>query len=161
MKFGRKFFGLNPRDVYSEIKNNEEIYNKNSDNLKKEIEKVSEALEKSEKELEGLKNQLALYHEREQVISQVLVTAQLNAQKIELEARENARIMLEKCNAELQVKNRELEKLRNKVARFKEEFKDLLDKYRYSIDSAREITGEPVVQPVNNDNVRYISGSDS
>lgn len=159
MHFGRKLFGLNPQEVYEEFKNTEENHNKFMENLTREVERARESLATLEKDNRNLINQLAMYQEREQLISQVLVTAQLNAQKIEYEARENARTMMEKCTEELRIKNLELDRMKSKVLRFKEEFKEVLDKYRYSIETMKEISGDVNPSPTHfhSDKIRYIN----
>lgn len=93
--------------------------------LQGEIEKTTALLRQKEQEAEALRQKLQDYQERESMISQVLITAQQNARKIESEARENAGMLLEKCDSELKEKKQELEKLKVKVGRFKEEFREI------------------------------------
>lgn len=72
------------------------------------------------------------------MISDVMVTAQSNALRIEEQARERARDLLENAEEELKDKIQEFDFLRNKVARFKEEFREVLDNYRVSLEKIRE-----------------------
>ena len=106
--------------------------------LKLEIEKVQTELQNAEEKRAELQKQLKAYIEREKVIADVLVTAQVNAQRIEEQARERASYMLEKAEEELKQKQQELDFLRIKVTRFKEEFREVLDNYRVSLEKVSE-----------------------
>lgn len=146
-KFRKVFFGFDPGEVTNEIKNIDLEYQKRIAALQAEIEGVKEELNESEKKAEDLRQRLNSYMERELLIAEVMLTAQKNAQRIEEEAREKARIMLEKSDEELKKKLQELDFLRKKVERFKEEFREVLDKYKFSLETMKDPSGETTFVP--------------
>ncbi|MDD4627639.1 MAG: hypothetical protein PHP87_11270 [Syntrophomonas sp.] len=138
MKFSKTFFGFKPGEVISQIESMENEHQQRIIALDSEIEKIQAELQKAEEKREELQERLNTYMERERIISDVMVTAQINAQRIEEQARERARHMLENAEEELKQKLHELDFLRIKVARFKEEFREVLDNYRVSLEKVRE-----------------------
>jgi chromosome segregation ATPase len=146
-KLGRSLFGFKPGDVISEIENINSSYQGKIDILQGEIARAREELEKSEKKIEQLQGQLNSYMEKEKMVTEVMVAAQQSAQKTEEQARERARAILEKSEAELKQKLQELEFLRMKVARFKEDFRDMLDNYRVSLETIKEEPEETAFVP--------------
>lgn len=152
-KFRRSLLGYKPGEVRSRIEQIESNYQKEIALLEARIEEAKIELQKAEEQQAQLEAELKEYMERERVISEVMLKAQLNAQKIEEEAREKARIMLQDAENELKEKTRELENLRAKVKRFKEEFRKTLDNYRFSLESINEdpedVTFTPTIVPKN------------
>ena len=138
MKFSKTLFGFKPGEVISQIESMENEQQQKVEALKSEIEKVQTELQNAEEKRAELQKQLKAYIEREKVIADVLVTAQVNAQRIEEQARERASYMLEKAEEELKQKQQELDFLRIKVTRFKEEFREVLDNYRVSLEKVSE-----------------------
>lgn len=138
VKLKKTLFGYKPKDVNNEINRIDDDHQEKIAALKKELENAILELRKSEKHRAELENKLNSYIQREHQISEVMITAQLNCQKIEEQAREQAHAMLEQSEMELKKKTQELEFLRVKVARFKEEFKETLDRYKFSLDSIME-----------------------
>lgn len=90
-----------------------------------ETETITENLRKSKIEIENLRNQLMSYQEKEQLVSQILINAQLNAHRIELEARQHARLLLEKCSMDLKEKKKELDRLRSNVSRLRKQYREI------------------------------------
>lgn len=137
--FGKTLFGYKPEDVISEIDRIDSDYQQKIDEFKKDIEKgkneINIALEKQTQ----LQNQLNAYVEREKMITDVMIKAQMNAQNIEEQARDKARMMLESSEMELRHKLQELDFVRLKVTRFKDEFREVLDNYRVSLENVKEI----------------------
>jgi len=138
MKFSKTLFGFKPGEVISQIDNMENEHQEKINALNSEIEKIQAELQKAEEKREDLQKQLNSYIEKENLIAEVMVIAQINAQRIEEQARERARHMLENAEEELKQKLHELDFLRIKVARFKEEFREVLDNYRVSLEKVRE-----------------------
>jgi chromosome segregation ATPase len=140
-KLKKTLFGFKPEEVMNEIGRIDHEYQEKIAALMTEIETATMELRKSEEKRSELENRLNNYIEREHQIAEVMMTAQMNSQKIEEQAREKAHAMLEHSEEELKRKNQELEFLRLKVARFKEEFRDTLDRYKFSLDSITEPDG--------------------
>lgn len=138
MKFSKTMFGFRPREVISRIESIENEHQQKIAALNSEVERFQAELQEAEKKRQDLQKQLYAFEERERLISDVMITAKVNAQKIEEQARDNARQMLENVETELKQKLQEIDILRVKVARFKEEFREVLDKYRISLEKVKE-----------------------
>lgn len=138
-QFGKSLFGYKPSEVLSEIERLDGEYQQKVNELKKEIEKANAELAAAVQKQDHIQTELNSYVEREKLIADVMVKAQINAQKIEEQAREKARMMLENTEEELKNKLQELDFLRLKVARFKDEFREVLDNYRVSLENVREM----------------------
>ncbi len=147
MKFSKTLFGFKPDEVISQIESMENEQQQKVEALKTEIEKVQKGLQYAEEKRAELQKQLNSYIEREKVIADVLVTAQVNAQRIEEQARERASHMLVNAEEELKQKLQELDFLRIKVTRFKEEFREVLDNYRVSLEKVNELPEESSFTP--------------
>lgn len=135
MKFGRSFFGFKPREVITAFEQMDESYQVKIAFLEEEIKQAREALTKTEQEAEKLKSRLFEYEEQKMLISEILINAHQKARQIEAEARENALSALEQVNAQIRVKEQELSILKARVEKFKEEFKEVLERYRYSLEN--------------------------
>lgn len=137
IKFGKSLFGFRPSEVESQILRMESESQEKIRALKEEIESARNELKKSEEKAAELHKRLNEYMDREHIISDVMLKAQVNAQRIEDEAKERARAMIEKSEEELRKKNQELEFLRMKVERFREEFREVLDEYKISLETMK------------------------
>jgi len=146
--FRRSLFGYKPADVRNELTKAAEEEQRKIELLQADLEKARAQLQEAENLKLQLEKRLAEYAERERLLADVLVTAHINAQKIEEQAREHARIMLEKSEEELRNKQLEIEALRSKVVRFKEEFRHTLEKYRISLENVNEVPEEASFKPV-------------
>lgn len=157
MKFTKSLWGFKPSEVTTQIENINNEYQQKAAMLVSEIEQARLELLKAQDKHEELQKQLQAYIERERSISDVMIAAQVNAQKIEEQARERARQTVETAEKELQQKLQELDMLRIKVSRFKEDFRDILDNYRVSLDNVREKPEEAGFTPtiINTDNKRH------
>jgi len=147
MNFGRTLLGFKPNEVINEIQRIDSEHQKKVASLQAEIEIVRVELEKSEENAVELHKQLNYYMEREHMIAGVMLTAQRNSLRIEEEAREKARMMLEESGEELKKKLEELELLRTKVEHFKREFREVLEKYKYSLETMKVPSGESSFTP--------------
>lgn len=137
IKFGKSLFGFKPGEVINEIQRLDSEKQERIGILQAEIESARAELKKSEEKALELQKRLNEYIDREHIIADVMLKAQINARKIEDEARERSRIMLEKSEEELRKKNQELESLRMKVERFREEFRGILDEYKISLETMK------------------------
>jgi len=147
MKFSKTLLGFKPGEVISQIESMENEHQQRIIALDSEIEKIQTELQNAEEKREDMQKQLNSYIAKENLIAEVMVTAQINAQRIEEQARERARHMLENTEEELKQKLQELDFLRIKAARFKEEFREVLDNYRVSLEKIREEPEDPSFTP--------------
>lgn len=138
MNFGKTLFGFKPSEVKDEIQRMDKDYKEQIAKLEKEIEEARKELNEYEEKISELKGKVDEHIQTEREIAGVMVTAQKNAQRIEEEAREKARKMLQNTEETLEKKQEELEFLRVKVQNFKEDFRDTLDKYRLSIETMKD-----------------------
>ncbi len=146
-KFGRALLGYNPAEVASEIQRIDAEYRQKEGTLQVKITAAEEELIRSRERIAQLEKQLNTYIEREHIIAEVMLTATNNACRIEEEARERARAMEEKSAEELREKVREFELLRMKVERFKTEFKEILDRYKFSLEEMKDLPNEKTFSP--------------
>jgi cell division septum initiation protein DivIVA len=154
ISFKKSFLGYKPEDVHHEIKRLDIAYEKETTALQAEIEKTKSELEQVETEVRTLQSKLENYIAREQSIVEVMVLAQKKAVQLEEDARRQAKAMLEASEKELLEKRQELERLQEKLALFKQEFKELLDGYRFSIENVGTLPKEPAPQLTLLDNER-------
>lgn len=138
-KFNKTLFGFKPDEVNNEIEKIDREYQQKIENLETEIEKSKMELLSMEEKRIKLQSKLDDYEKREHLITEVMLTAQINAQKIDEQARERARTILSNSEEELKNNLHELDLLRIKVARFKEEFREVLDNYRVSLEKVKEV----------------------
>lgn len=146
-RFGRSLFGFKPAQVINEMQRKDAENQEQVVALQARLEQAHQELAQSSQKVEELQQQLNNYIERERLIADVMVTAHKKAQSIEEEAREKARALLEQSEKELHDKNQELDHLRQKVARFKEEFREVLDNYRFSLEAMKDPSGETSFTP--------------
>lgn len=138
-QFGKTLFGYKPEDVRNVIDRIDSDYQQKIDEFKKDIEKAKNEINIALEKQAQLQNQINGYVEREKMITDVMIKAQINAQNIEEQAREKARMMLENSEQELRHKLQELDFVRLKVTRFKDEFREVLDNYRVSLENVKEV----------------------
>ena len=144
---GKSLFGFKPKDVISEFERIDAEYQQKIEAMKAEIELAKTDLKKMEEKQGELQKKVDDYALRERMVTDVMVDAQINAQKIIEQAREKARIILENSEEELKHKLQELDFLRLKVSRFKEEFREVLDNYRVSLEKVKETPDEVAFTP--------------
>jgi len=146
-QFGKTLFGYKPEDVKNEMDRMDSEYGQKVDELRKDIENARIELNAALEKQAQLQKELNSYIEREKLITDVMVKAQMNAQSIEENARLKARMLLESAEEQLKTKLQELENLRVKVAHFKEEFREVLDNYRISLESVKEAPDDMTFTP--------------
>lgn len=146
-KFGRTLLGYKPGEVENKIEQIKTDYAEKIALLETEIKKTKVELDDAEKRQVQLEAELREYTEKEKMITEVMIRAQTNAKRIEEDAHEKARMMLQKSEEELNEKLKELEFLRMKVKKFKEEFRETLDNYRVSLENVKEIPEDSAFTP--------------
>ncbi|MDD3363623.1 MAG: hypothetical protein PHZ03_01430 [Syntrophomonas sp.] len=135
---GKTLFGFKPKDVINEMERIDSEHQARIGKLQAKIAQAKEELKKTEARLPELQKQLDHQLSKERQIAEVMLTAQINAQRIEDQAREKAEIVLLKAEEELRRKKQELDFLQMKVNRFKEEFGETLDNYKKSLEQIKE-----------------------
>ncbi len=145
--FGKSLFGFKPKDVMSELDRIDAEYQKKIEAIKAEIDQAKMDLKHSEEKQAELQKKVDEYLVRERMVTDVMVAAQINAQKIVEQAKEKSRQMLENSEEELKRKLQELDFLRLKVSRFKEEFREVLDNYRVSLEKIKETPDDITFTP--------------
>lgn len=143
-KIGRTLFGLKSGEVEKEFQRVDTEHQEKIISLKVEIERAKVELENSRKKLEELQKELNTSLGKEREIAEVMVTAQINARRIEEIAHEKAQAMLEKSEMELREKEQELHILRIKATQFKEEFREILDKYKLSLETIKGLSDKDI-----------------
>jgi len=144
----KPLFGSNTRDLSPEVNP------VGSENLKKiralqaEITQAHEQLEQSEADLLEMRKKLEDYISKERQIAEVMIIAQINAQRIEAEARAKVAILLQETDEELRRKHQQLELLRLKAQHFKKEINERLDEYRSSLERIVDISEDASFKPI-------------
>ncbi|MEQ8235440.1 MAG: hypothetical protein ABRQ23_01545 [Syntrophomonadaceae bacterium] len=117
------------------------------ESLKAEVDKARGELQRSQTDVILLQKKLKEYQDQERQIAEVMILAQISAQRTEAEARARAEILIQEADEELRRRNQELELLRLKAQRFKKDLYTRLDQYRASLDQIPEISEEFTFTP--------------
>ncbi len=115
--------------------------------LQSEIAEAQLKLQQAEATMMELQKKLGEYQSKERQIAEVMIMAQINAQKVEAEARARAEILIQETDEELRRKNQELELLRLKSQHFKKELYERIDQYRASLDQMGDINEDVTFTP--------------
>lgn len=75
---------------------------------------------------------------KERQIAEIMIVAQINAQRTEAQARAKAEVLLQEKEEELRLKQQELELLKLKAQQFKEDILDRLDQYKANVEKMVE-----------------------
>lgn len=129
---GKTIFGGNSKEAEKEKINSE--YRCKVEALQSEIIQALEKLKESEAKQTALQSQLDEYQSKERQIAEVMINAQISAQKTEAQARARAEILIQETDEELRHKNQELELLRMQVQLFKYDINDRIDQYKLSLE---------------------------
>lgn len=128
---GIPLFGGSSKETSSE----KDEYQLKFETLQAEIVQARGKLQDSESRVFNLQNKLDEYIYKEHQIAEIMIMAQVNAQKTEAEARARAETILKETEEELRRKKQELEMLQKKTKQFKQEIYDQLDQYKMSLDN--------------------------
>lgn len=131
-------FGNSPKEVSNEKEHIDPEYELKVETLQNEIAEARQKFKESEARMLELQTKLEEYLSKERQIAEVMINAQISAQKIEAQARAKAEILLQESDEELRRKNQELELLRIKAQLFKQELNERLDQYKSSLDKIME-----------------------
>ncbi|NMC28354.1 MAG: hypothetical protein GYA42_09460 [Syntrophomonadaceae bacterium] len=115
--------------------------------LKAEVARARVELQRAQADLTELQKKLKEYQEKERQIAEVMILAQISAQRTEAEARARAEILIQEADEELRRRNQELELLRLKAQRFKKDLYTRIDLYRASLDQIPDISEEFTFTP--------------
>jgi len=102
--------------------------------LQSEIEQARQQLKSSQARVTELQHKLDEYMGRERQIAEVMIIAQINAQRLEAQARAKAEVLIQETDEELRRKNQELELLRMKAQLFKQDLNERLEQFKNSVD---------------------------
>lgn len=155
-KFGRTLFGYKPQQVIDEIRQIDTEAQNEISHLETELEKLKAELAQTEHIRSELQEQLDQFIAKERLIAEVMVNAEVNARRIEEQAAKKAQAMVESAQKELKARLNELDLLRTRITRFKEEFRTTLDNYRFSLDRIPEEPVEDTFAPSVVDNEKVI-----
>ena len=115
--------------------------------LQSDVAEAQAKLQQAEAAMLEMQKKLSEYQNKERQIAEVMIMAQINAQRVEAEARARAEILIQETDEELRRKNQELELLRLKSQHFKKELYDRLDQYRTSLDQMGDISDDVTFTP--------------
>ncbi len=138
---GIQLFGNNPKEAAVEMTTNDTENNLTVETLQADIIQARKKLQVSEARMIELQKKLDDYIGKERQIAEVMIAAQISAQKTEAQARARAEILMQETEAELRLKHQELELLQMKAQSFKDEVLDRLDQYKSSLEKIMD-TGE-------------------
>lgn len=130
-------FGNNPKEI-NEGDNVDSQYQQEVEALQAEIMQARDRLKESELRMSELQSKLDEYLSKERQIAEVMINAQISAQKIEAQARAKAEILLQETDEELRRKNQELELLRIKSQIFRQELNERIEQYKTSLEKIME-----------------------
>lgn len=118
-----------------------------AETLQAEIMQARKKLMESEAKMMELQRKLDDYLTKERQIAEVMIAAQISAQKTEAQARARAEVILQETEETLRIKQRELELLQLKAQLFKEDILDKLDLYKSSVEKIMTIADDSAFTP--------------
>ena len=95
-----------------------------------------------EADVAKLHMKLKEYEDHERQIAEVMILAQISAQRTEAQARAKAEIIMQEADEKLRRRHQELELLRLKAKRFRKELYARLDLYQAALDQIADISEE-------------------
>lgn len=134
---GIPLFGNNPRENQAEIEystTDNNLTPPQVEQLKAELIRARKGLQESEARMGELQKKLNEYISKERQIAEVMIAAQISAQRTEAQARARAEVVLQEADEQLRLKQQELELLQMKAQLFKQEILDRLDQYKSSVE---------------------------
>jgi len=135
---GIPMFGNNPRELKTEEDDGGLEQVTQSEVLKTEIIMARKKLQEAEARMVELQKKLDEYVNKERQIAEIMIIAQINAQRTEAQARAKAEVLLQEKEEELRLKQQELELLKLKAQQFKEDILDRLDQYKANVEKMVE-----------------------
>lgn len=144
---GISMFGNKPQGGQAEVEHSEREQEQQVEALKAEIFQARRKLEESEARLAELQRKLDEYVGRERQIAEIMIAAQVNAQKTEAQARARAEVLLQETDEELRLRQQEMELLRMKAQAFKDDLLGRLDQYKAAVEQNTEGAEDPSFNP--------------
>lgn len=138
MRMGIPVFGNNPRELLNEDDHNKFDQSAQTETLKAEIVLARKKLQDAEARMAELQKKLDESVNKERQIAEIMIVAQINAQRTEAQARVRAEELLQEKEEELRLKQQELELLKLKAHQFKDSILDRLDQYKATVESIME-----------------------
>lgn len=132
--FKKVLFGYSPEEVSRELEKLEQQWQEKDAAATANLNETKEELKKAQETINTVMAQVKEMKEREHVISEVIIKAQVKAQEIIQAAENEAHNKLTAAQAELTAKKQEYEKLKLTVEQFRAQFKDVLNSYQESLD---------------------------
>lgn len=115
--------------------------------LQAEVEQARQQLSSSQARVAELQHRLDEYLSRERQIAEVMIVAQINAQRLEAQARAKAEVLIQETDEELRRKNQELELLKLKAQLFKQDLNERLEQFKVSIDKTWDLNEDITFTP--------------
>jgi hypothetical protein len=141
-------FGNGPRELANEKEQHgESDYQIKIESLQAEMLQARAKLKESQIKMAELQSKLEEYLSKERQIAEVMINAQISAQKIEAQARTRAEILLQETDEELRRKNQELELLQIKAQKFRQQLNDQLDQYKSSLEQIMDLGDDVIFTP--------------
>lgn len=131
---GIPIFGNNPRELQTEVDNTVIDHGAQVEALKADVVMARKKLQEAEARMAELQKKLDEYVNKERQIAEIMIIAQINAQRTEAQARARAEVLLQEKEEELRLKQQELELLKLKAQLFKEDILDRLDQYKATVE---------------------------
>lgn len=131
---GIPMFGNDPRELKTEEDKGGMDQVTQSEALKTEIIMARKKLQEAEARMLELQKKLDEFVNKERQIAEIMIIAQINAQRTEAQARARAEVLLQEKDEELRLKQQELELLKLKAQQFKEDILDRLDQYKANVE---------------------------
>lgn len=135
------------KPVSKPVNNKNDEMQKQIKALQAEVKAAQEKLAAAEGQVEQLYETLEDYRSKELQIAEVMINAQISAQRIETQARVEAELLQQEVDEELRRKNQELELMRMKVQHFRRDMNERLEQYKTSLDRIFEAEEESTFTP--------------
>lgn len=140
-------FGSSSKETNEEKESVDTELRLKMESLQAELASAQDRLKESETILAELQSKVDEYESRERQVAEVMISAQISAQKTEAEARAMSEKLLQETDEELRRKNKELELLRIKAQLFKQEMNERLNQYKSSLEGAMEVSDDMAFTP--------------
>jgi len=136
MQFSMKIFGYRKDQVDKYIDEITKDYEKRLQFIQIEIDNLTGINQQLRGEVSNLKLNVSKYQESEKTLSDVLLQAQMKAVNIETEAKKLVAEKFEAVMNEIKQKKNELQELQLYYKQAKEEFRQLVSKYRLILEDS-------------------------
>ncbi|NLN87098.1 MAG: hypothetical protein GX133_05775 [Syntrophomonadaceae bacterium] len=115
--------------------------------LQAEIIQARQKLTESEAIMIEMQRKLDDYFAQERQIAEVMIAAQISAQKTEASARARAEVIIQETEETLRMKQRELELLQMRAQSYKEDIVGRLEQYKSSVEKVNIMVDDSAFPP--------------